>query len=374
MTALVAGRDGVRDLVRRSLRWRVPARWYAVALLGLPAALLFVAPALYGTAPLHALTANWPLVFTSFLPTLAFLVVFNNVAEEVGWTGFLFARLQDRHRPLGAALLAFLPFWCWHVLSFTHDTGAWLTGLLIAAFFALPQLASRVMTGWLYNSTGASVLIAGLFHSTFNATVNPGGFAVAVLGLPQGRWRTSSAAWSSWPRWWSSSRRTGSSGFRRPSRRQPARQDARHPLVSVRSRRVRAALQRHRRRRGDPRLVAAVGSAQLVTVGDDGYPAATLLPVIWDGDRLVFHMARANPHWRSIDEERPHWPWSPAPRPTSRRPGTPPRPSTAGWCRPGTTRRSTSPAGCRHDDPAWLRARSRRLTASTRPAGRSPGR
>lgn len=185
VTALVAGRDGVRDLVRRSLRWRVPARWYAVALLGLPAALLVVAPALYGTAPLHALTANWPLVFTSFLPTLAFLVVFNNVAEEVGWTGFLFARLQDRHRPLGAALLAFLPFWCWHVLSFTHDTGAWLTGLLIAAFFALPQLASRVMTGWLYNSTGASVLIAGLFHSTFNATVNPGGFAVAVLGLPQ---------------------------------------------------------------------------------------------------------------------------------------------------------------------------------------------
>jgi transcriptional regulator len=48
------------------------------------------------------------------------------------------------------------------------------------------------------------------------------------------------------------------------------------------------------------RLVADVGSAQLVTVGDDGYPAATLLPVLWDGDRLVFHLARANQHWRSI--------------------------------------------------------------------------
>jgi membrane protease YdiL (CAAX protease family) len=185
VTALVAGRDGVRHLVRRSLRWHVPARWYAIALLGLPVALLVIAPALYGTAPLHALAANWPLVLTSFLPTLAFMVIVNNVAEEVGWTGFLFARLQDRHRPLTAALLAFVPFWCWHVLSFTHDTGGWLTGLLFAAFFALPQLASRVMTGWLYNSAGASVLIAGLFHSTFNATVHPNGFAVAVLGLPQ---------------------------------------------------------------------------------------------------------------------------------------------------------------------------------------------
>lgn len=48
------------------------------------------------------------------------------------------------------------------------------------------------------------------------------------------------------------------------------------------------------------RLVATVGSAQLVTVGEDGYPAATLLPVLWACGRLVFHMARANPHWRSI--------------------------------------------------------------------------
>ena len=48
------------------------------------------------------------------------------------------------------------------------------------------------------------------------------------------------------------------------------------------------------------RLVTAVGSAQLITVDDDGYPAATLLPVLWDADRLIFHMARANEHWRGI--------------------------------------------------------------------------
>ena len=48
------------------------------------------------------------------------------------------------------------------------------------------------------------------------------------------------------------------------------------------------------------RLVAAVGVAQLVTVSADGRPEATLLPLLWDNDRLVFHLARANPHWRSI--------------------------------------------------------------------------
>jgi transcriptional regulator len=52
-------------------------------------------------------------------------------------------------------------------------------------------------------------------------------------------------------------------------------------------------------------LVAAVGSAQLVTTGPDGYPRATLLPVLWEEDRLVFHMARANDHWRAIGADAP---------------------------------------------------------------------
>ena len=52
-------------------------------------------------------------------------------------------------------------------------------------------------------------------------------------------------------------------------------------------------------------LVAAVGSAELVTVGDVGFPVATRLPVLWQEDRLVFHMAIANSHWRSIADGVP---------------------------------------------------------------------
>jgi transcriptional regulator len=47
-------------------------------------------------------------------------------------------------------------------------------------------------------------------------------------------------------------------------------------------------------------LVRAVGAAELVSTGPDGYPLATRLPVVWDGDRLVMHIARANPHWRAV--------------------------------------------------------------------------
>lgn len=47
-------------------------------------------------------------------------------------------------------------------------------------------------------------------------------------------------------------------------------------------------------------FVEAVATAQLVTVGDDGVPDATFLPVLWEGDRLVGHLARANAHWLRI--------------------------------------------------------------------------
>jgi hypothetical protein len=54
----------------------------------------------------------------------------------------------------------------------------------VLGIFLLPHLNSRVITGWLYDSAGSSVLIAGLFHSMHNATVNSAGL-VAVVALPQ---------------------------------------------------------------------------------------------------------------------------------------------------------------------------------------------
>lgn len=52
-------------------------------------------------------------------------------------------------------------------------------------------------------------------------------------------------------------------------------------------------------------LVAAVGAAELVTTGADGYPRATLLPVVWDGDVVTAHLARANEQWRGIGVDTP---------------------------------------------------------------------
>ena len=52
-------------------------------------------------------------------------------------------------------------------------------------------------------------------------------------------------------------------------------------------------------------MVAAVASAELITVGEDGYPVATLLPIMWRDDVVIAHMARANPQWRQIAPDAP---------------------------------------------------------------------
>jgi transcriptional regulator len=52
-------------------------------------------------------------------------------------------------------------------------------------------------------------------------------------------------------------------------------------------------------------MVAGIGSAELITVGADGYPVATLLPILWDGDTVIAHFARANQHWEQIADDAP---------------------------------------------------------------------
>jgi hypothetical protein len=71
-----------------------------------------------------------------------------------------------------------------HLPTFVLDTGSWALAAVLMGVLLLPHLASRLIVGWLYNATGANVLIAGLFHASFNVIVNPTGFAITVFALP----------------------------------------------------------------------------------------------------------------------------------------------------------------------------------------------
>lgn len=53
------------------------------------------------------------------------------------------------------------------------------------------------------------------------------------------------------------------------------------------------------------RMVSAAKVGWLISATQEGAPVATFLPIIWRGDTVITHMARANSHWRSITADAP---------------------------------------------------------------------
>jgi membrane protease YdiL (CAAX protease family) len=174
VVAAAEGRTGVGDLARRCLRWRVGARWYFAALLGVPIAALLIAGVIFGRELLNTLAEKWPLLFTLVLPRFLIRVVLFQFFEEAGWMGFLQARLQDSYGPLKAVILAEIPFALWHLPSVMVEQGLGLAQLPLAlgllGILAIFQLFGRVVIMWLYNNTHRSVLLVVLFHSSHNIT------------------------------------------------------------------------------------------------------------------------------------------------------------------------------------------------------------
>jgi CAAX protease family protein len=179
VTAATDGKAGVRDLLRRSLRWRVGVHWYLIALLGLLVVTLLGALPFLGVVPLEALAQNWSLLFTVFLPGVLVPFVLVNLWEELGWTGFMQHTLQERHGPLLASIIVAPAFALIHLpgffaAGFINDEptpfSQFPAVLLQVGVLAVAAMFFRVVIMWLYNGSGRSVLIVALFHSAFNMT------------------------------------------------------------------------------------------------------------------------------------------------------------------------------------------------------------
>jgi membrane protease YdiL (CAAX protease family) len=180
VTAATGGRDGVRELLSRCLRWRVGVRWYLLALLGLLVATLLGASVFLGLLPLEALVERWPLLLSVFLPEVLVPFVLIQLCEEAGWTGFMQNIMQERHGPLLASILVAPAFALMHLpfvfLDVPRDGLApFVLGVMVQmALLVVLAVFFRVVIMWIYNGAGRSVLIVALFHSAFNSATGSG--------------------------------------------------------------------------------------------------------------------------------------------------------------------------------------------------------
>ena len=171
VTAATDGRAGVRDLVRRTLRWRVGIGWYLLAALAIPVGALLLAPIFLGLAPLQAFGENWVLMFTAYLPQLLLALVTVQFFEELGWAGFLQHRLQARHGALKAALLVALAFAFLHLPTYLRApvSGTSVVRDLSVLAIVIPfAVVFRILIAYAYNRTAHAVLIAAITHASFN--------------------------------------------------------------------------------------------------------------------------------------------------------------------------------------------------------------
>jgi membrane protease YdiL (CAAX protease family) len=174
VTAATGGKAGMRELLRRCLRWRVGLVWYLAALFGLLAVMVLVGSVLSDPAPLEVLTERWSLIFTLFLPEVLFPFLFIQIFEEAGWTGFMQHTLQERRGPLVASILVAPAFVLQHLPILLMDAGVGLTSLIIVGALVIVAVFFRVVVMWLYNGSGRSVLLVALFHSAYNSAWGTG--------------------------------------------------------------------------------------------------------------------------------------------------------------------------------------------------------
>ncbi|MGW6503117.1 CPBP family intramembrane glutamic endopeptidase [Nonomuraea angiospora] len=165
VTAVADGREGVRRWIGRMTKWRVSWVWYAVAALGVPAAIIVAAVAVSDEdlrlPPLAVLAA--------YVPGLLIQLVTTGLAEEPGWRDFALPRLQRRFGPLGATLVLG-PLWgVWHLPLFLSEWGGWpdVTWMRVGEFVAFACAFSVVVT-WVFNRTGQSLPLVMLLHVSVN--------------------------------------------------------------------------------------------------------------------------------------------------------------------------------------------------------------
>src|SRR5215217_6137879 len=167
LTAIVFGRGALRKLLGQLLIWRVNPLWYLGVVLG-PVALVGGVVGLNTLLGGPALSLGMPLLGVAIFFAIS-IFPGSSLGEEIGWRGYVLPRLQSRMSALSAALLI-APFWgLWHLpLWLTGESGhtpTLYTGFLVSAF------ALSIITTWVYNSTGGSLLMVVLLHATVNLPI-----------------------------------------------------------------------------------------------------------------------------------------------------------------------------------------------------------
>jgi len=160
--SVTSGKQGLKALLRSMLKWRVGARWWALAIVGpivLSALATVLNVALGAPMPTSEELGNW----TNIVPTafaILLIPVIGGAWEEPGWRGFALPRLLNERSPLVASLILGVVWAIWHLPVYFIGDQQWSDLVLVV-------LATVAFT-WFFQNALQSVLLAMVVHAVNN--------------------------------------------------------------------------------------------------------------------------------------------------------------------------------------------------------------
>lgn len=189
VTAAQSGKAGIKQLLRRYVQVKVGLGWYVLLLVGYPLLIVGALCVSLGSwTALQNMLTQWPLVFTAYLPAIAFNFVFPALAEEPGWRGFALPHMQQHYGPLVGSLVLGVLHALWHLPVYIVPGMMQVGSFDLINFISnsLAIVAATVLWTWLFNKGKASLFFAMLIHAVSNASVS---YAVGVSSvLPNNAW------------------------------------------------------------------------------------------------------------------------------------------------------------------------------------------
>ena len=191
VTRIADGAEGLRDLLRRMIRWRGSLLWVLVAafspLVAFGIAAAIVVFAMGETPPDLGLLGELPYLPYLGLGGWIFWLLTVGLGEESGWRGYALPKLQASMSAISASLIVTLWWVLWHLPRFFYFDGFLDQGFSALPLFALQLLLLSILLTWLYNSSRGSILAAALFHSSFNffltSPADIGEMTIVIRGL-----------------------------------------------------------------------------------------------------------------------------------------------------------------------------------------------
>ncbi len=185
ITAVVDGRDGLRRLFSRVVRWQVEFKWYAIAW-WVPVIIVMLALSIYAVSG-HALPAIAPEALV--IPLLLVNVILGPLGEELGWRGTALPLMQERWNVITSSLVLGVVWGLYHVPTFILP-GLPQNNVPLLAFL-LGAMGLNIFMVWMFNHTHGSLIMPFLAHWAFNFA----GSATGIYGVPALLWLVAGLWW-----------------------------------------------------------------------------------------------------------------------------------------------------------------------------------